>query len=199
MLYELVRGIGGIVYEPYIGAKKNGIKGGSIGMVKGIGGVVARPIKGCFDFVAQPIVGAINTPSFIYKRLKHKKDPTTFKITNFKIFENLDHTDNEATKLLLYDNIKQDNPDIEFLECIEQEVENDELPTIQEIKHRDETFEITKYIASINYDFKNEAEEIKEVKTCTDQQKRASENSREDMFQSFIRDEFSSCIDFTLD
>ena len=86
MLYGVARGIGGIVYDPYIGAKQRGLKGGSIGVVKGLGGIVARPIKGCFDFVAQPIAGIINTPHFIYKRLKIKKDPTDKKETNFTIF-----------------------------------------------------------------------------------------------------------------
>ena len=86
MLYGVARGIGGIVYDPYIGAKQSGFKGGSIGVFKGLGGVVARPIKGCFDFVAQPIVGIINTPHFIYKRLTIKKDPTDKKETNFSIF-----------------------------------------------------------------------------------------------------------------
>ena len=52
ILYGVARGLGGIVYDPYIGAKNNGFKGGSFGVVKGIGGLVGRPIKGCFDFVA---------------------------------------------------------------------------------------------------------------------------------------------------
>jgi hypothetical protein len=52
MLYGVIRGVGGIVYDPYIGAKQAGFKGGSIGVVKGLAGVVHRPIKGCFDFVA---------------------------------------------------------------------------------------------------------------------------------------------------
>jgi len=86
MLYGVARGFGGIVYEPYIGVKQKGLKGGSIGVFKGLGGMVVRPIKGCFDFVAQPIVGIINTPHYIYKRLTLKKDPSSVKVTNFKIF-----------------------------------------------------------------------------------------------------------------
>ena len=42
----------GVVVEPYRGAKKNGFKGGAIGIVKGVGGLVARPIKGGYDLVS---------------------------------------------------------------------------------------------------------------------------------------------------
>ena len=38
--------------EPYKGAKSNGVKGGLKGAAKGIGGVVARPVKGAFDLVS---------------------------------------------------------------------------------------------------------------------------------------------------
>lgn len=40
MLYGILRGVGGVVYDPYIGAKKKGIRGGGIGVVKGLGGLV---------------------------------------------------------------------------------------------------------------------------------------------------------------
>ena len=86
MIYGVIRGVGGIVYDPYIGCKQRGLKGGGIGVVKGLGGLVGRPIKGCFDFVAQPIVGVINTPHYIYKKLIVKKDPNEPKVTNFAIF-----------------------------------------------------------------------------------------------------------------
>ena len=46
------RGISGIVYEPYIGAKKKGFKGGVKGIGWGIAGLVGRPIKGGLTFVA---------------------------------------------------------------------------------------------------------------------------------------------------
>lgn len=40
------------MYEPYLEVKKEGIKGLALGFVKGIGGLVGRPAKGVFDFVA---------------------------------------------------------------------------------------------------------------------------------------------------
>ena len=76
LLSNTASGVRGILYEPYIGAKTKGIKGGGIGVFKGIGGFVFKPIRGCFDFVAQPVAGFINTPNFIYKKMKVKKDPT---------------------------------------------------------------------------------------------------------------------------
>ena len=68
------RGVGGVIYEPYRGAKTKGFKGGCYGMAKGIGGLVGRPIKGGFDFVAQPLVGVLNTPTFIYKKYWSKQN-----------------------------------------------------------------------------------------------------------------------------
>jgi hypothetical protein len=52
LLMGVFRGVGGIFYDPYLGAKTNGFRGGCIGMFKGIGGLVGRPIKGGFDFIA---------------------------------------------------------------------------------------------------------------------------------------------------
>jgi hypothetical protein len=52
LLKNAARGVSGILYEPYIGAKTKGIKGGGIGVFKGIGGFVYKPLRGCFDFVA---------------------------------------------------------------------------------------------------------------------------------------------------
>jgi len=86
IIYGVMRGVGGVVYDPYIGAKQKGLRGGGIGVVKGLGGLMARPIKGAFDFVAQPIVGVINTPHFLYKKLTVRKTPKEPKVTNFSIF-----------------------------------------------------------------------------------------------------------------
>ena len=57
IIYSQTKGITyqavtGVVVEPYRGAKKNGFKGGAYGIVKGVGGLVARPIKGGFDLVS---------------------------------------------------------------------------------------------------------------------------------------------------
>ena len=86
LLNGIARGVGGVLYEPYYGAKTNGFRGGCIGIFKGIGGLIGRPVKGGFDFIAQPIAGVLNTPSYLYKRLTIVKDPSSMKVTNFKIF-----------------------------------------------------------------------------------------------------------------
>jgi hypothetical protein len=74
MLRNVALGVGGIIYEPYIGIKKKGYKGAPVGFFKGLGGFFFRPIKGCFEFVAHPVVGIINTPNFIYSKIKVKKN-----------------------------------------------------------------------------------------------------------------------------
>lgn len=51
-LYNISLGVSGIVVEPYKGAKKNGIKGGTIGMGKGLLGLIGKPLKGGFYFLA---------------------------------------------------------------------------------------------------------------------------------------------------
>lgn len=66
---ELSYGVYGIVAEPYKGAKSKGFKGGAIGVGKGIAGLVSKPIKGGFNLIAQPIVGVVNTPCFLHKKL----------------------------------------------------------------------------------------------------------------------------------
>jgi vacuolar protein sorting-associated protein 13A/C len=70
---EISLGISGIVTEPYEGAKKNGFKGGAIGMGKGIVGFIFRPLKGGYFFLAHFIVGLGNTPFYIMNKLKKKK------------------------------------------------------------------------------------------------------------------------------
>ena len=51
-LIQISLGVSGIVTEPYKGAKKNGFKGGTIGMGKGLIGLIGRPLKGGFYFLA---------------------------------------------------------------------------------------------------------------------------------------------------
>ena len=73
MVWEVGRGISGVIYDPYIGAKKKGFKGGMKGVGVGLAGLVGRPIKGGLTFVAQTGAGVVNTPKWIGKKLKKKK------------------------------------------------------------------------------------------------------------------------------
>ena len=63
-------GLSGIVTEPYKGAKENGVKGATIGVGKGIIGLVAKPIAGTFGLVQYTVQGTINTPSTIKQGVK---------------------------------------------------------------------------------------------------------------------------------
>ena len=47
----LFRGLTGIVYEPYKGARKKGLKGFGVGMGKGLVGIVAKPVGGTVGLV----------------------------------------------------------------------------------------------------------------------------------------------------
>jgi len=80
------QGVSGVLHEPYRGAVERGFVGMSIGIVRGIGGFVLMPMKGGFDFIAQPIVGFFNTPQYIYRKLTQEVDATLAKEANFKIF-----------------------------------------------------------------------------------------------------------------
>lgn len=66
-------GIGGIVYEPFQGAKKGGLKGFGVGIGKGLIGVVAQPTAGVVGFVGHTVQGTVNTPGTIAKAVKGSK------------------------------------------------------------------------------------------------------------------------------
>ena len=73
MIINISKGVGGIVYEPYKGGRKNGVKGVTIGFGKGLAGLIGKPLKGGFYLVAQPMMGLKNTPSYIKKKTQSKK------------------------------------------------------------------------------------------------------------------------------
>jgi hypothetical protein len=82
-LYNISLGVSGVVTEPYKGAKKSGFKGGTVGMGKGLIGLIGKPIKGVYYFMAQPLVGLGKTPGYIKKKLKRKKFEVRENDTNF--------------------------------------------------------------------------------------------------------------------
>ena len=51
-LYNISLGVSGIVTEPYKGAKKSGLKGGTVGIGKGLAGLIGKPLKGAYYFMA---------------------------------------------------------------------------------------------------------------------------------------------------
>ena len=62
----MLSAVAGVITEPVKGAKKRGIKGGAIGLGKGILGLVCKPVKGTIDLVTQTTRGISNTPKTIY-------------------------------------------------------------------------------------------------------------------------------------
>ena len=67
MIAGFAKGIGGLIYEPYKGAKENGFKGATKGIGKGILGLVCKPVAGTIDFVTFTVRGVSNTPLSVYK------------------------------------------------------------------------------------------------------------------------------------
>lgn len=59
-------GVAGIVIEPIKGAKKKGLKGATIGVGKGLLGLICKPVAGGIDMVTYTTRGIGNTPKTIY-------------------------------------------------------------------------------------------------------------------------------------
>lgn len=127
-------GIGGVVYEPYKGARDHGLRGLPGGVAKGIFGFVGRPVKGTFDFIAQPIAGAINTPNFLYKKIVGS-DENSHRTTNFKLFglENVAE-DSEAEDVTQF---LAPTPQLGDDEMSFADEEEDEDKRLGEIKEKD--------------------------------------------------------------
>lgn len=66
MLTNVFSAVAGVIAEPVKGAKQGGIKGGAIGLGKGVLGLVCKPVKGTIDFVTQTSRGISNTPKTMY-------------------------------------------------------------------------------------------------------------------------------------
>jgi hypothetical protein len=66
MINNVFSAVTGVITEPVKGAKSGGIKGGSVGLAKGMLGLVCKPVKGTIDLVTQTTRGITNTPSTMY-------------------------------------------------------------------------------------------------------------------------------------
>lgn len=69
-------GVSGVVIKPVKGAKEKGVKGATVGIGKGIMGLVCKPIAGGIDMLTNTVRGIGNTPKSLYKGTKKyfKKD-----------------------------------------------------------------------------------------------------------------------------
>ena len=79
MLGKVFSAVAGVIVEPVKGAKKGGVKGGTVGFGKGMLGLVCKPVKGTIDLVTQTTRGISNTPKTMYvamsKMIKKKPKP----------------------------------------------------------------------------------------------------------------------------
>lgn len=62
-------GITGLVMEPIRGARTRGFKGATIGLGKGILGLVCKPVAGTIKFLSSSIKGLANMPKSAYRRV----------------------------------------------------------------------------------------------------------------------------------
>ena len=68
----IASGIGGLVYQPYKGAKEKGAKGAAVGVGKGLIGLVAKPVAGTVGLVGCTVQGAVSTPGTMKRALTKK-------------------------------------------------------------------------------------------------------------------------------
>jgi len=75
-LRDLVKGISqgliGIIEQPYIGAKEEGVEGALKGVAKGFTGIVAKPVVGVIDLITRTSEGIKNTTT-IFDNLKKER------------------------------------------------------------------------------------------------------------------------------
>jgi hypothetical protein len=113
MLIGIVKGIGGLIYEPIKGAKTGGFKGATKGFGKGILGLVCKPVAGTIEFVTYTVRGVSNTPSSVYRmaaNIYKKRQLRKQKQLNFNgLIDNAPYT----PKLGEYNDDDEQNPDME--------------------------------------------------------------------------------------
>ena len=65
----VVSGLAGVVMEPIKGAKHEGFKGATLGLGRGILGLVCKPVAGTLDLVSYSVRGVNNMPTSLYKKI----------------------------------------------------------------------------------------------------------------------------------
>jgi len=73
LVLSVSRGITGVVQEPYRGAKEDGFTGLLKGSLKGVGGLVVKPITGLLDVASHTSQGIVNTADLFDQRKKAKR------------------------------------------------------------------------------------------------------------------------------
>lgn len=73
LVVSVSRGVTGIVEEPYRGAKEDGFLGLLKGGLKGVGGLIVKPITGLLDVASHTSQGIVNTADLLDHRKKAKR------------------------------------------------------------------------------------------------------------------------------
>eukprot|EP01114_Cavostelium_apophysatum_P004048 TRINITY_DN1418_c0_g1_i1.p1 TRINITY_DN1418_c0_g1~~TRINITY_DN1418_c0_g1_i1.p1 ORF type:complete len:3212 (-),score=1062.70 TRINITY_DN1418_c0_g1_i1:26-9661(-) len=78
----LAEGIGGLVYQPIKGSKKEGVKGFFKGIGKGLVGVGVKPVVGAIDLVSKTTEGIKNTTTVFDKKVERVRPPRYIGLDN---------------------------------------------------------------------------------------------------------------------
>lgn len=73
LVLSVSRGVTGVVQEPYRGAKEDGFIGLLKGSLKGVGGLIVKPITGLLDVASHTSQGIVNTADLFDQRKKAKR------------------------------------------------------------------------------------------------------------------------------
>lgn len=65
----VMSGLAGVVMEPIKGAKHEGFKGATLGLGRGILGLVCKPVAGTLELVSYSVRGVNNMPTSLYRRV----------------------------------------------------------------------------------------------------------------------------------
>ena len=108
LIGSILSGVAGLVTEPVKGAKAKGFKGATIGVGKGLLGLVCKPVAGGIDMVTLTTRGIGNTPKTIYNgatkvfrrkvkgvKIEYKYPPIRPYVPDDQEDENENQSDNE--------------------------------------------------------------------------------------------------------
>ena len=88
MMSGIYYGVTDVVRKPLEGAKKENLKGFGKGMIKGLGGLVAKPVSGVVDFFSKTATGIKNNMTFYDEEILQLRYPRPFygKFKNIKAY-----------------------------------------------------------------------------------------------------------------
>jgi vacuolar protein sorting-associated protein 13A/C len=88
MMSGIYYGVTDVVRKPLEGAKKDNLKGFGKGMIKGLGGLVAKPVSGVVDFFSKTATGIKNNMTFYDEEILQLRYPRPFygKFKNIKAY-----------------------------------------------------------------------------------------------------------------